>query len=102
MTAHMICMHECVAVLVEIEHYFVAYFDHITVFKTLQHSTSIKGVFPMHYVVHYGRGSYALCRLIKQAFFQLFAQGGGGGGQNEIVWIIGGTSVYPCAKHVAN
>ena len=27
-----------------------------------------------------------------------------GGGQNEIVWIIGGggASMYPCAKHVAN
>ena len=23
-------------------------------------------------------------------------------GQNEIVWIIEGTSTYPCAKHVAN
>ena len=36
-----------------------------------------------------------------QGFFQLFAQGGGGG-QNEIVWITGGASMYPCAKHVAN
>ena len=24
------------------------------------------------------------------------------GGQNEIVWIIGGASMYLCAKHVAN
>ena len=28
---------------VEIEHHSVAYFDHITVFEALQHSTSIKG-----------------------------------------------------------
>ena len=26
----------------------------------------------------------------------------GGGGQNEIAWIIEGTSTYLCAKHVAN
>ena len=35
-----------------------------------------------------------------QGFFQLFAQGGGGR-QNEIVWIVGGASTYSCAKHVA-
>ena len=26
----------------------------------------------------------------------------GGGEQNEILWIIGGASMYPCAKHAAN
>ena len=28
---------------VEIEHYFIAYFDRITAFKVLYHSTSVKG-----------------------------------------------------------
>ena len=32
-----------------------------------------------------------------------FLPKGEGGGANEIVWIIGGgSSMYPCAKHVAN
>ena len=30
------------------------------------------------------------------------AQGVGGGGQNEVVWIIGGASTYLYAKYVAN
>ena len=32
-------------------------------------------------------------------FLSAFSQGGGG---NEIVWIIGRASMYPCTKHVAN
>ena len=36
----------------------------------------------------------------EPGFFQLFAQGGKGG-QNEIVWIIGGASMYLCAKCAA-
>ena len=35
---------------VEIKHYSVAYFDHITAFKVLYHSTSVKGGAHTHYV----------------------------------------------------
>ena len=35
---------------VEIEHYFVVYFDHIAAFKTLKRKTSVKGGTHMHYI----------------------------------------------------
>ena len=45
------------------------------------------------------QGNNLVLTDLYQGFFQLFAQGGG---QNEIVWIIGGSSTYLCAKHVTN
>ena len=35
---------------VEIEHYFVVYFDRIAAFKTLKRKTSVKGGTHMHYI----------------------------------------------------
>ena len=37
---------------VEIEHYSIAYFDHITAFKALQHGTSVKGGAHTRWVTH--------------------------------------------------
>ena len=36
----------------------------------------------------------------EPGFLSAFYPRGGGGGQNEIVWIIGDTSMYLCEKHV--
>ena len=44
-----------------------------------------------------GHGKLLYCR--HQGFFQLFAQGGGKMG---LYGLLGGASMYSCAKHVAN
>ena len=46
---------------VEIEHYSIAYFDHITAFKVLYPSTSVKGGAHMRYVDLSGIDAASLC-----------------------------------------